>query len=649
MKKFLYVFVIFSMLFLTGCIKNIVKSYNQKIKITYDIDEICVGDAHVAFHGECSKEGKIIFKSSDDEIAKMYSNGFLEAYKEGEVTISAYLQEDPSYTGSIKITVHKAKIRNIIVNGPKGGRVGDTLSMTYKYSSLAEETLSFQSEDDEIATVDKKGNITLHKIGSTNIIITTSGGYTQSFEIRAYDYSKIYVGDFNDTNDSITYDGHDYYKSYTWVFSLSHAMEIVDEGGTIYIVPKIVCDYNDSSINKNNVKIQCIAPDKRSIEENYHNCAKMTSNFVIEKNISGVEIRGFYFDISGSITLKGNNDNIIIEGNYFKNTNIKNTEWKSQTDKGLIYFNESDETSDNVIIANNYFMDAFIDCIVLNSVSNLIIQNNEFYNFKYDAIKYNNYYYIYEACDWYIANNNFNRGGYNAIYLPIIGVNDNSKQQFITIFDNKFENIGFDNTLKYEIPYGAISIDSYSGSPTCVNMRYNTFKNCARYVNIRNTIPKNEDSNLDVFANYNCFVIDEKVNEVLMLWRKEVQMPGAGTAMSQDVNAINAKDNIFIDSDNKILNASYYSRCTDISNTITFEQWNTSDRFFAKNVIYQGNTANLIFTNDGFSFQSSDPNILRINNNGNITALNPGEVSVIISKNDAVIGYYYFIVKPANN
>ena len=180
-------------------------------------------------------------------------------------------------------------------------------------------------------------------------------------------------------------------------------------------------------------------------------------------------------------------------------------------------------------------------------------------------------------------------------------------------------------------------------------MRYNTFKNCARYVNIRNTIPKNEDSNLDVFANYNCFVIDEKVNEVLMLWRKEVQMPGAGTAMSQDVNAINAKDNIFIDSDNTILNASNYSRCTDISNTITFEQWNTSDRFFAKNVIYQGENVNLIFTNNGFSFQSSDPNILRINNNGNITALNPGEVSVIISKNDAVIGYYYFIVKPAHN
>ncbi|MBS9767318.1 MAG: Ig-like domain-containing protein [Flavobacteriaceae bacterium] len=122
----------------------------------------------------------LTWASSDDKIAIVDANGKIATIKEGKTTITV-TTKDGSKTAKCELTV---KAKTIFVAGVTIDKtevtkeVGETEQLTaiITPANATDKALTWESSDEEIATVDTNGKVTALKEGKTTIIVITKDG-----------------------------------------------------------------------------------------------------------------------------------------------------------------------------------------------------------------------------------------------------------------------------------------------------------------------------------------------------------------------------------------------------------------------------------------------------------------------------------------
>ncbi len=121
--------------------------------------------------------GKLVWKSSDTEIATVSSDGLVKGIKAGEVKITATTTNGSKITASATIKVKKPLVSDFTVYGIRDIKVGESVQLKASvWPSNSENTLKWVSDDESIATVTDSGVVTGVKTGRTSITVGTTDG-----------------------------------------------------------------------------------------------------------------------------------------------------------------------------------------------------------------------------------------------------------------------------------------------------------------------------------------------------------------------------------------------------------------------------------------------------------------------------------------
>lgn len=116
----------------------------------------------------------VTWKSSNTKIAVVNSKGVVKAKKTGTVTITAKSKVNPKVKASCKLKVYKAtKTLKLISKKSYTLNIGHTITLQAKVTSPKKgaQPIQYNSDNNKIAKVDKKGKVTALKAGTANIII----------------------------------------------------------------------------------------------------------------------------------------------------------------------------------------------------------------------------------------------------------------------------------------------------------------------------------------------------------------------------------------------------------------------------------------------------------------------------------------------
>ena len=641
MKRFKLIIVVIISLFLIGC-----KNENNKDTIEIVVDKTTIAAGDDLYIGiKASKLGNFVYESSDESIAIVDEYGFLSALSKGNVTITVYLESEPSLKTSIDLTITDMVVNNIKVSGLTMGHVGDVLELTYiLYPRGVEESMTFSSSNTEVATIDPTGKVKLLSLGFSTIKITTETNFTKEFKVGAFDFSKIVV-DPNNTNtvegEKITIDGVDYYNNYTYLTSIKDAIKYVDEDGIINVLEGDITQ--DFAINKNGIKLYGINKNNDPNKQEFSKNTNILNTITIASDLSDIEIMGFTFTSDGCINLYGNNDNLIIANNLFYNTSISST-WSSISADSLIFFRSNNSPSDNVLITQNKFENATTTCITLSYMLNLKITNNTFEGFTLDAVK-SNITETLDSCQFLIKGNTFKNGGYSAIYLPAFGSKVVPYSLIISIFDNVFENIGLNQSSFIQSTYGAVSLLGFNGGTTEVVVRYNDFINCKSNVRVDNNQSDLFFNNLNVDVNYNVFKLSSNTTNLFVSY-KEISK----TKTVENENFIDCKNNVYLNlDDTEVTNISSYSNYSDVNTKISYNEYKKLERLYSSPTLHLEEDAKIISESDDATFTSSNKNVLTVDEEGHITPVAKGEAIIIASVNGVEVARMDFRVKDSIN
>lgn len=119
----------------------------------------------------------VSYKSSNNNIATIDSNGKIKALKVGKVTITAYSNHG-EVKASLQLTVKAKSVTKVSLNASrKSMEVGKSFQLKPTvYPKGLTTTYIYTSSDNSIAKVDKSGKITAIKKGSCYITVTTKNG-----------------------------------------------------------------------------------------------------------------------------------------------------------------------------------------------------------------------------------------------------------------------------------------------------------------------------------------------------------------------------------------------------------------------------------------------------------------------------------------
>ena len=216
----------------------------------------------------------------------------------------------------------------------------------------------------------------------------------------------------------------------------------------------------------------------------------------IASGVKGITIKNLTFTKESKIILVGNNSNILITGNTFIDTIESTKTWASDNKYtyGLIELTNTSLYHHDITISNNTFTNIGECGINISTTHNITIEGNTFNGFKRDAIRFNNG-IIKEECVWSISNNKFIDGTYSALYFRTYGSGVDSIYHYVDIKDNYISSCG-----KIDEEYSAaIVFRNYQEGGACVDISYNTFHACSKYIFLRNNAKKANQTN---FAGY---------------------------------------------------------------------------------------------------------------------------------------------------
>ena len=123
----------------------------------------------------------ITWKSSDESIASVGSNGVVKGLKEGEVQISATANDGSGVSASVTVVVEKTqgiKASGITVSGESEVTVGATITLKAAVSpeDASDKSVEWSSSDPDTASVDAQGIVTGKKSGEVTVTAKARDG-----------------------------------------------------------------------------------------------------------------------------------------------------------------------------------------------------------------------------------------------------------------------------------------------------------------------------------------------------------------------------------------------------------------------------------------------------------------------------------------
>ena len=122
----------------------------------------------------------LTWKSSNPEVATVDNNGKVTAVKEGSATITVTTVNGKEATCTVTVTKKPVPIESVSLNKTTltlEEQQAETLVATINPSDTTDDkTLTWKSNNPEVATVDQEGKVTAVKEGTTTITVTTVNG-----------------------------------------------------------------------------------------------------------------------------------------------------------------------------------------------------------------------------------------------------------------------------------------------------------------------------------------------------------------------------------------------------------------------------------------------------------------------------------------
>lgn len=221
------------------------------------------------------------------------------------------------------------------------------------------------------------------------------------------------------------------------------------------------------------------------------------------ENVCDLCIQQLNFTKDSKIIFNGGNKNIDLLGNYFIDTTINQTAWnatKSYTSGIIEFLNSDNNYYDNINIDGNYFRNIGDCAINISTVHNLVVRNNNFYDFSKDAVRVNNG-IVRSECSWTIDNNIFENGVYSGVYFRTYASDTVDFYHTVNVTQNVFNNVGT-NGGEY---VAGILFRNYQEGCVYVNIRTNSFYNCDKCIFLRNNAILAHQENWTGFVGYNLF------------------------------------------------------------------------------------------------------------------------------------------------
>lgn len=122
---------------------------------------------------------KVLFESSNKEVATISSAGLIVTGSEGECTITIRCVADNSLVDSFTFTVTPVSRLEATYSGNGVIKVGETDQIEVSFfNNVDEEKFTFKSSNESVATVDQTGIVTAKADGNVEITVTSTNGKT---------------------------------------------------------------------------------------------------------------------------------------------------------------------------------------------------------------------------------------------------------------------------------------------------------------------------------------------------------------------------------------------------------------------------------------------------------------------------------------
>lgn len=166
---------------------NVEEEPRESISIESAPNEMYVGDSGIIEYTIANQEGSSNVKMTSDhpEVVSV-EKGRLKAVGEGTAVIT--VQTDYSEV-SFEIRVSSISAETLVLEEQVRIQTGETRPLKYQIepSNATDRSVSWESEDRTIASVDSFGNITGEKIGKTRITAALSNGLIGFCEVEVYE------------------------------------------------------------------------------------------------------------------------------------------------------------------------------------------------------------------------------------------------------------------------------------------------------------------------------------------------------------------------------------------------------------------------------------------------------------------------------
>ena len=201
MKNKIFIYAVFAVLLFAAC-KNDPESENPPAPKTVHVQDISIKNPinpvslvkgttfqiEATVLPENATDKKILYSSSDKNIATVNEKGLISANSVGVATITLKAADGVSKTISVTVTAARINVTEIAVPSTDEnisivkGRT-HRLNATVKPDNATDKTLAYSSDHEDIASVDTNGLITAKKVGAAALTITAADGITKTVNV----------------------------------------------------------------------------------------------------------------------------------------------------------------------------------------------------------------------------------------------------------------------------------------------------------------------------------------------------------------------------------------------------------------------------------------------------------------------------------
>ena len=140
----------------------------------------------VTIEPENATDQSLTWKSSDEAVATVNENGIVTAHKLGPANITVTTANGLTATCKVSVIAQVIEVVGVSFESEEvelsQGETA-TLKVTFDPEDATDQSLTWESSDEAVATVDEKGLVTALKPGSTNITVTTPNGFTATCKV----------------------------------------------------------------------------------------------------------------------------------------------------------------------------------------------------------------------------------------------------------------------------------------------------------------------------------------------------------------------------------------------------------------------------------------------------------------------------------